>query len=192
MEKKIVAIKDSLEMLGFIKTNGTQCRFVSMVSQTEVKNIRKGCPFKGVVKVSRRLGMVNVNYVASVNRKIAAQFGVDVSEVDYEAGEVWYKHIRTADDKALPIVVNKKNPDNGEYYLQFFPTSSVSSYVMPDGNPVAKNDLEPWFYKSDKPEYKPVVISINLNNIKELRASGVIMQAEDLEEAEAILHSAEA
>lgn len=192
MNSNVVTIKSGLEMVSFVKNNGTQCRFISMVSQTEVKNIRKGCPFKGVLKVSKRIGMINVNYVASVNRHIAAKTGVDLAEVNYEAGQVWYKHLQTANDKALPIVVNKNAPDNGEFYLQFFPTNSTSSYVMPDGTQVAESDLSPWFYKSEKSEYKPTVISINVNNIKELRASGVIMQTEDLEEAEAILNSVDA
>lgn len=183
MNKTIVQIQSHLEMVGFIKANGTACRFVSMVSETPVKNIRAACPYKGVMKISRKRGMINVNYVASVERKIAAKLGVEPKEVEYTPGEVWYEHLTTIDGKALPLVINKKKGD-GEYYLQYFPTSSENVYKMPSGEFIAEELLKPYFYAKKETSYKPVVISINVANIKELRASGVIMQAEDLEAAE--------
>lgn len=189
MEKTIVQIQNHLEMVGFIKSNGTQCRFVSMVTETPVKNIRAACPFKGVIKIARKRGMINVNYVASVERRIAERFGVNEKEVEYKPGEVWYQHMTTVDGKTLPLVVNKKTPDNGEYYLQYFPTASEDVYRMPNGEPIMKEQLEPYFYASKREEFKPTVISIKVGNIKELRASGVIMQAEDLAEAESALAS---
>ena len=187
MEKTIVQIQNHLEMVGFIKSNGTQCRFVSMVSETPVKNIRAACPFKGVIKIARKRGMINVNYVASVQRRVAERLGVKETEVEYTPGETWYKHLTTVDGKSLPLVVNKKTPDNGEYYLQFFTTSSDNVYRMPNGEPVLESQLEPYFYASKRDEFKPTVISIKVSNIKEIRASGVIMQAEDLAEAESAL-----
>jgi len=185
--KTIVQINDALEMVGFIKSNGTQCRFVSMVSETPVKNISAACPFKGVIKISRKRGMINVNYVNSVAKRIAEKVGVPVGEVEYEAGNVWYKHLQTVDGKSLPLVVNKKTPDNGEFYLQFFPTGSDNVYQMPNGDTITKEQLTPYFYKDNRPDFKPCVISIKVSNIKELCASGVIMQAQDLDEAEAAL-----
>lgn len=189
-DKTIVTIGSHLEMVGFIKSNGTQCRFVSMVSETEPK-LRAGCPFKGVIKISRKRGMINANYNTSVRTRIAALLGVDIKEVEYENGEVWYKHLQTVDGKALPIVVNKNTPDNGEFYLQYYPSASENVYRMPNGDSVAEETLEKWFYKrSERDNFKPVVIAIKVSNIKELRASGVIMQAEDLAEAEAALATA--
>jgi hypothetical protein len=131
--------------------------------------------------------MINVNYVASVQRRVAERLGVKETEVEYTPGEVWYKHLTTVDGKTLPLVVNKKTPDNEEYYLQYYPTASENVYRMPNGEPVQKSDLEPYFYASKREDFKPVVISIKVSNIKELRASGVIMQAEDLAEAESAL-----
>jgi hypothetical protein len=189
-DKTIVEIGSHLEMVGFLKTNGTQCRFVSMVSETEPK-LRAGCPFKGVKKVSRKRGMINANYNTSVRRRIAERLGVKLSEVEYENGEVWYTHLTTVDGKALPLCVNKKTPDNGEFYLQYYPTASENVYQMPNGDTVDETVLEPYFYKrNERDDFKPVVISIKVSNIKELRASGVIMQAEDLSEAEAALANA--
>ena len=189
MDKKtIVEIQSHLEMVGFIKSNGTQCRFVSMISETLVTNIRAACPFKGVIKTSKKMGLVNKDYVASVERRIAERLGVPASAVDYVPGEVWYKHLTTTDGKALPLVVNKTK-DDGEYYLQYFPTESKSVYRMPNGEPVLESDLEPWFYKREKADFKPIVISVKVSNIKRLAASGVIMQVEDLAEAESALAS---
>lgn len=185
-DKTIVTIGSPLEMVGFIKGNGTQCRFVSMVSET-VPKLRAGSPFKGVVKVSRKRGMINVNYNTAVRKRIAANLGVELKEVEYENGGVWYKHLQTVDAKALPLVVNKNKPDNGEFYLQYYPTSAESVFQLPNGDYVTDEQIKPWLPKVDRESFKPVVISIKIANIKELRASGVIMQAEDLAEAEAAL-----
>lgn len=193
--KTIVQITSPLEMVGFIKSNGTQCRFVSMVSETEPK-LKKNCPFLGVKKVSRKRGMINVNYNKAVCRNISELLGVEVKEVEYTNGEVWYYHLTTVDAKPLPLVINKKvaienvNAET-DFYLQFFPTASENVYKMPNGEIIDEAKLEPYFYsKGERKEFKPCVISIKVENIKELRASGVIMQADDLKEAEAALATA--
>lgn len=191
MEKTIVKIVDHLKMVGFIQANGTQCRFVSLLSETPVKNIKAACPFKGVIKVSRKYGMVNINYVESVQRKITSKLGLEPGTFEYQAGETWYKHLTTEDGKSFPIVVNKKTPDNGEFYLQFFPTKSTNAYHMPDGTPVSEDQLKPYFYKREDNVFKPTVICIKVSNIKELRASGIILQSEDIDEAEALLEAAQ-
>lgn len=192
-EKTIVSIMSHLEMVGFIKANGTECRFVSLVSETEPK-LRAGCPYKGVLKVARRRGLLNVNFNTSVRKHLAEKMGVEVKDVEYENGEVWYRHVLTADGKPLPLCVNKKValPDaDTEYYMQFFPRSSDTIYRMPDGRLISEAELQPFFYKqSERDNFKPIVISIKVSNIKELRASGVIMQAEDIAEAEAALTQA--
>ena len=175
-------------MVGFIKTNGTQCRFVSMVTETPVENTNKNCPFKGVMKISRKFGMINVNFVDSVRRKIAAKEGIEFKEASYEPGKVWYKHILTVEGKNLPLVVNAKK-DDGEYYLQYFPTKSTNVYRMPNGEPIAEDQLKPFFYARKENEFKPVVISIKVSNIKRLAASGVVMVAEDLDDAEKALEA---
>ena len=101
----------------FLKTNGTQCRFISLVSETKPK-LRPACPFSGVVKVSRKRGIVNANFNTTVRRRIAQKLGVKLAEVEYENGEVWYRHVTTADGKPLPLVVNKnvQNPSADTEY----------------------------------------------------------------------------
>lgn len=189
-----VTIQSALEMVGFIKSNGTECRFVAMLSHTPVVKIRVGNPFGQVIKkgkvegecqlfkVSRKIGIINANYNTSVRNRIAAALGVKVSDVEYENGEVWYQHLTTVDGKALPLVVNKATPDNGEFYLQYYPHKSTSAYVNAKGEVVPDEMVKPWLHKETEREaFKPSVIAIKVSNIKELRASGVIMQAEDMD-----------
>jgi hypothetical protein len=186
MEKTIVQISSELEMVGFLKTNGTQCRFVALVSDTEPK-LKKGCPFKGVRKISRKIGLINANYNTSVRRRLADTLGVELAEVEYTNGKVWTKHLTTVDGKNLPVLVHATE-ETGKHYLQFFPHKSESKYVLENGETIAEEQLKPYFYATSKqPDYKPRVLSIDLANIKELKASGVIMQAEDLAKAEAVL-----
>ncbi len=188
MNKTIVTITDPLEMAGFVKSNGTQCRFVAIVTDTPVVKMRKASPFQGVRKVSRKLGLVNANYNTSVRNRIAERLGVKLSEVEYENGEVWYRHLQTVDGKNLPLVEHRDEAKRGKLYLQYFPHKSTNAYVMPNGDTVTEAELKPWLYKeSERPDYKPTVIAVELGNVKEIRASGVIMQAEDIDEAEATL-----
>lgn len=165
------------EVVGFMKQNGTNCRLVSLVTETQPK-LRLGCPFKGVVKVSRKRGIVNANYNTTVRRRLAKHLGVKLSEVEYNDGEVWYKHLTTADGQMLPLVVNKKvqTPSEAtEHYLQYFPTRSSNEYRLPNGNTVTPEQLKPWFAnQSEKPHFKPTVISIKVANIKKMRASVVL------------------
>ena len=123
------------EVVGFLKTNGTKCRYVSLLTETQPK-MKPGCPFNGVVKVSRKRGIVNANYNTAVRRRTAKHLGVALKEVEYTDGEVWYRHLTTADGKPLPLVVNKKvqSPSEAtEHYLQYFPTHSTNAYRLPSG-----------------------------------------------------------
>lgn len=190
MEKTIVKMLDQLEMVGFLKANGTQCRFVAITIDTPVTKMRVNSPFAGVRKVARKTGLINANYNNSVRARIAKVLGVELKEVgEYEPGETWYRHLMTAGEKpkALPLVVNK-NKNDGKHYLQYFPLKSRHQYVMPDGTPVTDEQLKPYLYKESKrPDYKPAVISIDLGNVKQLKASGVVIDMPGVEEAEAIL-----
>lgn len=187
-----------LEMLGFIKTNGTACRFVAIVSKTPVVKIRAGNPWgasakskSGLYKVSRKIGIVNANYNTSVRNRIADKLGVTLSEVEYENGEVWYEHLKTVDGKNLPLVQHKdESKRDGQYYLQYFPQveKSVNSYVNEQGETVPAEMVKPWLYKeSERPDYKPTVIAVNLRNIHCLKASGIIVEMPELAEVESAL-----
>ncbi len=187
MSKKIVEITDSLEIAGFIKSNGTQCRFVSLVTSTEPK-IKKGNPYPGLRKVAKHNGLVNVNFADAVARRISAKLGLPEGSISYTPQATWYKHVTTADGKPLPLVEHSNPEKQGTLYLQFFPQSSSYVYVLPNGDTVKNEDVERWLYaKSERPDFKPAVITIGLDNIRQIKASGVIMTVEDLTEAEADL-----
>ncbi len=176
-----------LEMLGFLKANGTNCQFVSILTDTPVTNVRAACPFKkGLRKVSRRVGIINANYNTSVRRRIAEKLGVTLSEVEYENGEVWYRHLTTADNRPLPVVVNKTKND-GKHYLQFFAHRTESKYFLGNGDEIPVEQVAPYFYDHKRDDFKPDTIAVNLANIKELRASGVIVEMPDMEAAESLL-----
>jgi hypothetical protein len=165
------------EVVGFMKQNGTNCRLVSLVTETKPK-LKPGCPFKGVVKVSRKRGIVNANYNTLVRRRIAKHLGVKLAEVEYTDGDVWYRHLTTAEGQMLPLVVNKKvqSPSEAtEHYLQYFPTHSKNFYRLPNGETVTAEQIKPWFAaQSEKIHFKPAVISVKVSNIKKMRASVVL------------------
>lgn len=182
----IVSFNSVSAMAEFIRSNGTQCRFVSLLSETEPK-LRKDCPFKGVRKVSRKVGLINVNYVSACEKGIAALLGADAGSVDYAPGETWYRHEETQDGKRLPLCVHKTDSSKG-FYLQFYPRASVNTYVDGAGNAIEEESLAPYFYsRGEKPEFKPAVIVVSLANLRELRASGIIAQSGDVESAEKAL-----
>ena len=193
--KTIVQITDPAEMAGFIKSNGTQCRFVGILTRTPVVDIRAKNPWgagrktrTGLFKVSRKIGIINANYVSSVSRRIAEKLGVGLESVEYVPGQVWYEHLKTIDGKNLPLVQHKDPEKRTGIYLQYFPHKSRSEYVSDSGEIVPEETVAPWLYaKPDRPDYKPSVISVSLANVMELKASGVVMRAEEFEEAEAAL-----
>jgi hypothetical protein len=194
MNKTIVQMTSELEMLGFLKTNGTACRFVSVVTKTPVVKIKVGNPWgagksgSGLYKISRKIGLINANYNTSVRRRISEKLGVELKEVEYESGEVWYQHLTTGEGNALPVVQHKDEAKRTGFYLQFFPHKTSNAYVNEAGEPVTESEIKPWLYKeSERPDYKPCVIAVKLENIASLKASGVIIEMPALEEAEAIL-----
>lgn len=181
----IVSFNSVSAMAEFIRSNGTQCRFVSLLSETEPK-LRKDCPFKGVKKITRTLALVNVDHATACERGIAALLGVDAGSVDYVPGETWYRHEMDANGRSLPLCVHKEKPESG-FYLQFFPRRTESVYRDSSGNEVSHDSLAPFFYARKETEWKPQTRVVSLANIRELRASGVIAQSGDVESAEKAL-----
>ena len=191
----VVEMVSTLEMVGFLKTVGTSSRFVSMVSHTPVVKIKASNPWgagaktkSGLYKVSKKIGIINANFNTSVRRKIAERLGVELKEVEYENGETWYSHVMTSDNKPLPLVQHKDESKKSDHYLQYYPMKSVSHYANEAGEIVPDSMVEPYLYKeSERPDYKPTVIVVNLSNVRQLKASGVIINMPDFDEAEAIL-----
>ena len=194
MSKTIVQMVNTLEMVGFLKTNDTSCRFVSMISKTPVVKIKAGNPWgagsktkNGLYKVSKKIGIINANFNTSVRTRIAEILGVKLSEVEYENGETWYKHLTTADGKNLPLVQHKDETKQGDFYIQYYPHKSTNHYVNESGEVIPNAIVQPFLYKeNERPEFKPAVIVVNLANVRQLKASGIIINMPDFEEAEAI------
>jgi len=195
----VVQMQSELEMLGFLKTNGTACRFVAIVTKTPVVKIKVGNPWHVVksgkvqgecnlFKVSRKIGIINANYCASVERRIAEKLGVSKSEVEYVPGEVWYEHLTTADGKALPVVQHKDETKRNGYLLQYYPQKSENAYVNGKGEPVSENEVAKWAYaESERSEFKPSVIAVKLSNVHQLKASGIVIEMPELAEVEQVL-----
>ena len=187
------------DIIGFIEANGTACRFASIVTRTPVVKIKAGNPYhtvsKGKVvgdcrlfKASQKLGLINANYNTSVRRRIADKLKVELSEVEYENGEVWFEHLKTSEGKRLPIVQNKvPERRNGEFYLQFFTHKATNCFVNDKGETVSDQTVKPWLYKeSERDEWKPVTIAVNLKNVFQFKSSGVIVEMPELEELESL------
>jgi len=172
-----VTIQDRNEMVGFIRSLGTECRFVSMQTETPVKMRKTGNPFaSGVIKVSRRNGLININYVAAVERNLkAANGGV---AVDYTPGETWYTHTQTEDGRSLPLCVHKK--DAKKHYLQYFPHKTLgrNEYffngvkMTPEQVAVMKTFVQ----EDNRADFKPNVITLGIDSIRVLKARRVAMK----------------
>jgi hypothetical protein len=161
-----------------------------MVIDTPVTKMKKASPYQGLRKVAKKVGIINANFNKAVRSRIAEKLGVELKEVEYENGQVWYKHLMTNDSKPLPLVVHATK-ETGKHYLQYFPHKSTHQYVMPNGEVIADELVKPWLYaESERPDYKPAVISVDIANIKQLKASGIIIEMPDFDDAEKILADA--
>lgn len=172
MNKTTLNLTNEEQMVGALKMLGTACCFVSMDTVTEPKMRKTGNPFLGVRKISTRNGLINVNFEASVARRIAASLGLKESEVEYTGGGTWYVHEETAEGKPLALCRHKTN---GNHYLQYFPHKSRTRYAMPNGEPVSYEQLKPFLQEQAKSEFKPVVITLGLKSIKALRVRKMVL-----------------
>jgi len=169
MNKKSSTVKlgSQCEMVGYLKSLGTECRFISMNTETEVKMRKTGNPFVGAVKRTKRNGLINVNFVKSVERKMAKAAGIKPSEVDYKAGETWYVHVMTAEGKPMPLCVDKKTET--KHYLQYFPHRSFKTQYFHNGVEVSYSDLAPFITEKPVNPVKPLVITLAMKSIKNIK-----------------------
>jgi hypothetical protein len=188
---KQIEIVGQLQLLGFLTTNGTGCRFVGIDYKTEIvpgKGIKVSHPFGRIFKVSKFQGLVNADYAEAVRNRVAAMMEVDKSAIEkYELGKSSYVH----PFPSAPCVVAKaSNPNDGEYYLQYFPTEdkTESVFVNDKGEVLDKGEVKKYLYaKGVRVAWKPAVVSLKLANITEMRASGLILSTEDADAAKEAL-----
>ncbi len=169
-----IKLNSETEMVGYLKSLGTECRFISMVTETEVKMRKTANPFLvnggKVTKRSRRNGLVNVNFVGAVERRLAEALGLKASEVTYEAGETWYVHVMTDENKPMALCVDKKT--GAKYYLQYFPHKSYETkYYHNDKEmtPAEVQTMKTFEPTRTESEYKPKVITLAMASIRTLK-----------------------
>lgn len=163
---KTITIQDNNELKTFLRVLGTECQFVSLETETEVKMRKTGNPFVGAVKVTKRNGLVNVNHEERVKRRMK-EAGV---APDYEAGETWYLHETTNDGKVIPLCYSKKNPD--AKYLQFFPHRSKGTKFMLNGRELTAEEVEKmktFIPEKDWGEFKQPVITLKMDSIRRIK-----------------------
>ena len=163
---KTISIKNNNELPAYLRTLGTECQFISMVTETEVKMRKTGNPFVGTVKVARRNGLVNVNHEDRVNRRMT-EAGI---EANYEAGETWYLHETTKDGKVIPLCFSKK--DANAKYLQFFPHRNLSTKYMLNGRNLTAEEvtkMKSFIPEKDWGDFKQPVITLKMDSIKAIK-----------------------
>jgi hypothetical protein len=170
--KDIVKIENRVELIGFLRALGTECRFITVDTETPVKNMPKtGNPYWGTIKIARRNGIVNMDYVTAVEKRFAEQHGLDKKDVTYTPGSVWYKHCQTEGGKALCLCEGNTVKTKGKYYLQFFPLRDIGEtvYVHPTLGTLSKDqvkDMEGRMYDRTKVPFKPNVITLEIDSIR--------------------------
>lgn len=186
MKNTTVRISNPLELVGFIRSLGTTCMFVTMRTETEVKmnktrvdenGVKVKNPYVGAVKVSKRNGLLNVNFVESVKRKLSELTGTPLSQTEYVAGETWYIHEQSVEGKSLALCVHKK--DNSKFYLQYFPHRTIGDNTFfLNGRQLAAAEvveMEKFIPSREQTEYKPLVITLAIDSIRELKARQISM-----------------
>ena len=147
----------------YLRTLGTECRFISMVTEVEVEARKTNNPFVGAVKRSRRNGLVNVNFVKGVIRRMKES---GIEQPVYVPGKTWYIHEHDDNGNALALCQSKK--DNNKKYLQYFPWKSYDNTYYHNG--VQLTDKEVQVLKtfippvSAKP-FKRSVITLSMDSI---------------------------
>lgn len=165
-----IKIENKAELVGFLKMIGTECRFVTVDTETKVENMpKRGNPYVGTVKVCRRNGFVNADFVAAVEKRYAEQHGLNKKDVTYTPGSVWYRHVMTEEGKPLCLCEHQKTPE--KKYMQMFPLRNLGEtiYVHPTLGKLNKEQIEEMegrMYANNSPEWKPTVITLAIDSIR--------------------------
>lgn len=151
----------------FLRELGTQVRFISLVTETEVEMRKTGNPFVGTIKVVRRNGLVNVNHSERPKRRMMEQ---GIENPVYVPGSTWYLHEKTQDGKIIPLCYSKKNPD--VKYLQFFPHRSYDPQYLLNGVPLTEQEIiimKTFIPEKDWGQFKEPVITLKMTSIKSIK-----------------------
>lgn len=177
-----VTFEDKNEMVGFLKTVGTSSSFVSLVTETEVKMRKTGNPYVGTVKVVKRTGLINVDFVKSVRRRMAEIQQVAFSETEYTPGKTWYEHLQTAEGKPLPLCVHQK--DARRFYLQYYPLRSHGEKYFLNGRELTAEEvtqMETFITEKEHKPFKPIVITLAIDSIRKMKARNITVLNETID-----------
>jgi len=195
--KEIIKIEDRAELIGFLRGIGTECRFVTLDTET-VMDMRKfedtgrkvlspktgklinekiPNPYLGTVKVAKRNGLVGVDFVKACERRYAELNGLSVKDVEYTPGDVWYVHCMTQDGKPLALCEGKKPSKRTgkiEKYLQYFPLRNLgeTAYIHPTIGRLTAEQVKDMYKRfvadDEREEWKPNVITLGIDSIRSI------------------------
>lgn len=189
-ENKTIRIDNKAELIGFIRSIGNECRFVTVNTETEVSmpkgkptgrkvpspktgkpiNEKTPNPYHGTIKVARRNGFVNANFVTAVEKRFAELSGIPQSDVTYTPGETWYIHCHAEDGSPLCLCEHKTEPERK--YMQFFPLRNLgeTTYIHPTLGKLTEAQVKDmyanWVPEDENPEWKPRVIVLDMDSIR--------------------------
>ena len=168
--KETVRIEDRAELIGFLRGIGTEARFITLDTETPVKMRKTGNPYVGTMKIAKRNGLIGVDFVKACERRYAKLHNLDVKDVEYEPGKVWYEHVMTGENKPLALCQHKK--DHTKKYLQYFPLRNLGTtvYVSPTLGRLTKEQVDDMYARfvrpEDREEWKPRVITLGIDSIR--------------------------
>ena len=151
----------------FLRELGTEVRFISLVTSTEVKMRKTGNPYVGTVKVVRRNGIVNIDHSKRPIRRMMEQ---GIENPVYVPGSTWYVHETTNDGKIIPLCHSKKDPS--VKYLQFFPHRSYDPKYFLNGVELTETEVETmktFIPEKDWGEFKQPVIVLKMESILSIK-----------------------
>ncbi len=190
MKNITVKIKDTNEIVGFLRSIGNACRFVTVNTET-VLNMPQGKPtgrkipspktgkpinektpnpYYGTVKVARRNGFVNADFVKMVEKRYAEMNEIPVEDVTYTPGSTWYRHCQDEQGQPLCLCEHQKNTE--QKYMQMFPLRNLGEtvYIHPTLGKLNKEQVSDmyanWVPEDENPEWKPRCIVLEMNSIR--------------------------
>lgn len=170
--KQVIKIENKAELIEFLRGIGTECRFVTLDTETVMDMRKTGNPYLGTVKIAKRNGLVGIDFVRACQRRYAKLNNLDEKNVEYVPGNTWYIHCVTEDGNPLALCQHKKDP--AKKYLQYFPLHTIGEtiYVHPTLGRLTKeqvNDMYARFVpKDDREEWKPIVITLGIDSIRSI------------------------
>lgn len=161
--ENVTTLIETKQLPEYLRSVGTGCRFISLLTETEIDMRKTNNPFVGTIKRSRRNGLINVNYSEGIRRRMMEK---GVNPDNHVPGNTWYVHEQTNDGKPLPLCQSKK--DNSVKYLQYYPHRSYETEYLLDNVPLSPREVElmkTFIHPIKHNDFKPLVITLKMSSI---------------------------